>query len=292
MAEVMRYQLQQESLREASDGRLRNSLQDPNAANNSKTSSQLLSLVSTNKKNFDRQTNTYFKPLKVTLKKVVVEEIISNTWADFRSQHVQISIGSWVGRTVSKFVTGSPLEWCQENIALLMSMDRLRVDDAKIEVFNENELISDTLLGSATVNLSSIIGINLNSENTFSLNLTNRQNVFVAKVEVTLEARYPEDDTSRNDSITLLQEEILLPTNGDIKTIDLKSVDDIHTYPKSAGKLAEFSSIVSDFRGDGDDLMRMLIGDITLPALLEKGHRVNFLTVKVFCLFCAFLTLI
>lgn len=297
MAEVMRYQLQQEALREASDGRLRESLHYPNEIKiHSQNQNKLMSLISTDNKNFDRTSNSMNKPVMVKVKNIRLKESVTKTWSDLNgSQHVQFVIGGWVGRSNSQVVTGLPLVWgdMEDDISLMMSLDRLRNDDIRIEVYDDNKMISDSLLGMVTISLCDLIGVNMGRDVLFKLKLSNRQNKYVADIEITLIAFYPEETSDKehkindNDPTGLMTREILLSTSPNPVGIKLhqlergQMVDELSsTYPSLDVKMSSFGNIVSDLRGDGDDLMHMLIGDVTLPSLLNKGHRINEFTVK------------
>ena len=278
MSEVLRFQIQQEAIKEGHDKKdilTKSFLQ-------SKQSHMYMAPNPT-----DTESNTALADMKVL--SVEGKDIVFEGGGK-HTAYIRFTVGSWTVRTSSKQVVHKRLSWKDMDVCLTLPKLRLRQDVVRVELFDENGLRPDILVGSATSALTPLMLRNTGEPVTLSFDIIDRFDVHSGKLDVTLvvdkrdeiSAESVHSSIDENNKVALGAETASLRSSLQTVKVGVAARDDLSTrFPSLFETQTAFSSLVDDLRGDGADHVRRLIGDIQVDEVLRLGHRVVLSTMKV-----------
>jgi len=129
----------------------------------------------------------------------------------------------------------------------------------------------------ARVNLIAVTDIKTGNRDTIAA----EQRLQNEERERQLNAVSPRDGVSPRDDNTIFSGD--LNTIESIKGVSVVSIDNLSQaiyVPSLVDQQTSFSKIVADLRGDGDNFIKLMVGDVKLPDLLHHGHRPNEFAIK------------
>ena len=274
VAEVLRYQLQHEVMRDAYKGREVNRIAPSSTVSH-------LSLVPADKPDVPT--------IDITIKNIVTTDIPFDEYSLDQRQYIRLSFGTWSVRTVEMEPRRHGMKWENVDISVTFPAKNVFFDNLVIEAFDESPLVSNILISRGTKSLADNLSGNIYRDLDLEVNLSDDKGRPAGKVSLTVRAEYSKTSQGRTqDPQQLLHQEVLSMHS---KTY-IASEDNLHSakvledelsgvFPSLTDEQSQFSKLVSDLRGDGDNHVKILIGDIEQGSLLRLGHRVNGQTVKV-----------
>jgi hypothetical protein len=277
MTEVLRFQLQQEAMKEA--------YQQQEAHLDLLQNKQYCLAPNPT----DTQNNNILADLRVLEihgKNISFEGAIGKHEA-----YVRLTIGSWTARTTKQHLTHQRLEW--ENVGVVLTLPKLRLEDdeVRVELFDEYELRADLLVGYGIGKLSQLIGVHMGQPTVMELKMLDNYGVYSGDIAITFLADLRADITAESIHSSVIVDQNHSNLNHMIGTshstaqftsIELAGQEDLSLkYPSLLETQTEFSTLVDDLRGDGHDHVKRLIGDIQVEDVLKLGHRVVLNSMKV-----------
>lgn len=278
MSEVLKFQIQQEAIKEGHDRKdmlTKSFLQQ-------KHSHMYMAPNPT-----DTESNTALADMRVLAvegKGIVFEGGGKHT------VYIRFTVGSWTVRTSAKPVLHKKLDWKNMDVCLTLPKLRLHQDVVRVEMFDENALRPDILVGSATAPLTPLMLRQTGEHVTLSFDIADRFDVHSGQLDITfmvdkrdeIAAESVHSSIDENNKVALGAEIASLHSSVQTVKIGMAARDDLSTrFPSLFETQTAFSSLVDDLRGDGADHVRRLIGDIQVDEVLRLGHRVVLSTMKV-----------
>lgn len=258
MAEVLRFQLQQEAIQWSLDKRLESTSDIPSKL----TPFQLPSLESTD----SISAGSYEISIsKVTFRKSNVEEL---PWE--AEIYAEASMIGWRARTLAvKPINQKGIIWSEDadnlsNFKLRVSRNLIESQELTIEFYLKRVMLAATLVGYSCFNISkSIQGENINQKVTLEGVAVDKYHRNTGTLIIEISAKYV--DEMKHDSQEPSQ-------NSDYLTSD----EFQNVYPLLPHQKLSFASLVDDLRSeDGMLLSKLIVGDITAEDVLAKGYRIN-----------------
>jgi hypothetical protein len=281
MSEVLRYQLQQEAMKEAY---LRQDQHHHELFFSSQNKQFCLAPNPTNTQNNNILAD--LRVLDITGRGIVFEGAIGK-----HMTYIRLTIGSWSIRTPTQHLQDQHLHW--ENMNLILTLPKLRLEDdeVRVELFDEYELRSDLLVGSATHSLSQLIGSHMGHPTKITFTMLDHYGVYSGDIIITFLADHRADMTAESIHSSVIIDDNQSNLNHIMGTshsttqftsIELAGEEDLSLkYPSLLETQTQFSTLVDDLRGDGHDHVKRLIGDIQVEDVLKLGHRVVLNSMKV-----------
>lgn len=299
MAEVVRFQLQQEAIQAAVDTNLfHDGFSECKDDGNSVASMEHTSVHVITASNRGKQT-------QIRVKKLQLNDLLYSFWMDHIQFYVQFSIGGWKSRSSCLEATRPDLLWedsgfigSSTNIDIAVQLDASRIDneDLLVEVFSRREFSADTLVGFTRLNISALMGDNIGLVVSFESKLGNRRKQLSGHLQLDLVANYAESTHRMRKIASMLTESTdemnleVLESKSSIREID----ENLRHYPEGGAAFdpltgvypilpsekLNFASMVDDFRTDDGLLLKLVSGDVTADELLQKGYRIGKDTVK------------
>lgn len=278
MGEVLRFQLQQEAIKEG--------------YNRQEEHLHLL-----NQKQYflapnptDTQTNNILADLRVL--EIIGEGISFEGAIGKHEAYIRLSVGSWTVRTPKQHLRHQTLEWLNVGVVLTLPKLRLEDDEIRVELFDEYELRPDLLVGYSTGKLSQLIGRNMGTPTVMEFEMLDNYSVYSGKIKIAFLADLRPDIAAESiHSSVVMEAHNQSSLNHIIGTshstthmthLELAGNEDLSLkYPSLLETQAEFSSLVDDLRGDGHDHVKRLVGDIQVEDVLKLGHRIVLNSMKV-----------
>lgn len=295
MAEVLRFQIQQEAMR---------------TFNSSKADT-----LSGETQDFRQRTNLYLAPdrfnktsnelVHLRLKSVRGQGDLFSEGSN-HNVYVRITIGAWTARTTSHKVVDKNLLWEQFDMTVILPKERLQIDQIRFDLYDENTLRADEMVGTDTHKLSVLLQHRASEPVDMVFKLKNRFEEEVVSVTACFVADFPdeEDPAVISARATAANKAILQTVNIDPKSTVMKSqhislnlqdkvVGDTggrggggpdyvgQKFPTLADSQHSFTRVVDDLRGDGSNHVKLLVGDVQLEEVLKLGHRMTFHSMKV-----------
>jgi hypothetical protein len=278
MSEVLKFQIQQEAIKEGHDRKdllTKSYLQQ-------KHSHMYMAPNPT-----DTEGNTALADMRVL---AVEGKGIAFEGGGKHTAYIRFTVGSWTTRTTAKPVVRRKLDWKNMDVCLTLPKLRLHQDVVRVEMFDENELRPDILVGSATAPLTPLMFRQTGEHVTLSFDIVDRFDVHSGTLLITFMVDKRDEITAdsvhssidENNRVALGAETASLHSSVQTVKIGMAARDDLSTrFPSLFESQTAFSSLVDDLRGDGADHVRRLIGDIQVDEVLRLGHRVVLSTMKV-----------
>lgn len=239
------------------------------------------------------------RPVKLCVNRIVLSRISTRMWHERQRQYFQISLGKWTINTSSLVVTGQNLIWEEEalKISALVTLNEIHLEDLKVEVFEENFFMKSKWVAIGSANLSILLGANTNHEVDIPISLANKDGVELGTAVITLladdrpleQSKIDESCYDLQDPHDLRNREILegkfryseykiplMKSQG--MFLDSNGVENdalSGTFPSLADQMSNFTTLIEDLRGDGDEVIRQMIGDVGCSEILARGHRIS-----------------
>lgn len=228
MAEVLRYQLQQEACREAIKKRfhaLTGGGKDvPTDAMNDKNEFErrqsVVSLMTLNDQiSAERQLGIEFTVLRIR-----IQNTSNKTWVDNQKQFVRINLGGWSVRTESKSLNTHTLEWDKLNIRAILPAVKMRMESFIVEVFDDDSTVGDMLAGSGTLSISELLEHIAGRSKSFDVELKNRRKKPAGTLNILLRADYSKDTLPyEEDPRGIKHEEVNTPSLQGMAEVNIET---------------------------------------------------------------------
>ena len=296
MAEVLRFQIQQEAMR---------------TLNSSKEDT-----LTKETEEFRKRTNMYLAPNRFnkTSNELVHLRLVSvKGVGDLFKEggnhnvYVRVTVGAWTARTVSKRIVDRNLSWNNFDMTIILPKERLQIDNIRFDMYDENTLRADEIIGTDTHKLSVLLQHRASEPVDLVFRLKDRFTAEVANVTACFVADFPDEVDPRviSANSTAANKAILQEVHSESKStvqnaqhISLNLQDKVvgggkgggggtgadylaRTYPSLVETQTNFSKVVDDLRGDGSNHVKLLVGDVQLEEVLKLGHRMTFHSMKV-----------
>ena len=270
VAEVLRFQIQQEAIRDAYKGR--------EASRYLNSNSSHFSMV------------PEYSPEIAVVEFKVVQIHGSNIPRDEYSldqlQYVRITFGNWSVRVNSERPKRQGLVWDNLNYRVTMPTKAIFYDKLLVQVFDESSLRQDVLICSGSCSLSNTIGFNMGRNIELTINLTSEKDMPSGEIKLTVHADQMKPQPLRDYDPKQLLGENLTSSQSVTKVYNVSTHVDPQDelsgiFPSLVEEQSNFTKLVSDLRGDGDNFVKMLTADIDQKSILRLGHRANKNYVKV-----------
>ena len=314
MAEVLRYQLQQQAVKTAVANRF-NEL----GSANMKSPSTLSDIRNT-------------VPVEFKVKHIHGFNLNKTLSGEVAPVFFELSLGGWKYRTENQRPFSTKTFWNDLTVKSFMQPSKILTNDLIVQLFDGGELSQRILLCSGKSYITKVLGANAGSDVLVEIPLWDKDEKLYGKVEIKMNADYvdipahkldpnsvekkekarlnlipvtdiktgnrdklaaeqrqkdaelalqlnatsPRDGVSPRDDATILSGD--LNTVQSIKGASVVSIDNISQavyVPSLIDQQSSFSKIVADLRGDGDNFIKLMVGDVRLPDLLHHGHRPN-----------------
>lgn len=270
----MRHQLQIEVIRDAYKGR------EINRVAPSSTVSHL-SLVPADKPDIPT--------VDITIKKIVAINIPHEEYSLDQRQYIRLSFGTWSVRTPVMEPKRYGMRWENIDINVAFPTKNIFFDELVVEAFDESPLLSNLLISAGKKTLSDNLAGNIYRDLDLKVELKDDKGRPSGEVTLTIRAGYSKPQQGRiQDPELLLHNEVLsmhsktyTAPDGTVRRANILEDDLSGVFPSLKDEKSQFSKLVADLRGDGDNHVKMMIGDVEQGSLLRLGHRVNGQTVKV-----------
>lgn len=283
MAEILRFQLQQEATKEAYNR------QEKHVS----ILQQKQFFLAPNPT--DTQSNMILANLRIL--DIYGEDINFEGAIGRHYAYIRFTVGAWTTRTEKQHLRNRQLEWSNLNITLTLPKLRLEDDMIRIELFDEYELRPDILIGSGINKLSNLTGLNMGKETMMEFEMFDNFNVYSGTIKIIFIADVCPDITAESLHSSIVDHNHTSlshiigesHSNTQITNIELAGNDNLSLrYPSLIDTQTEFSSLVDDLRGDGHNHVKRLVGDIQVEDVLKLGHRVVLNSMKVIILYYLF----
>lgn len=295
MAEVLRFQIQQEAMR---------------TFNSSKAAT-----LSKETEDFRKRTNMYLAPNRFnkTSNELVHLRLISvKGHGDMFKEggnhnvYIRVTVGAWTARTISKKVVDRNLSWDNFDMTVILPKERLQMDYIRFDMYDENTLRADEIIGTDIHKLSVLLQHKASEPVDLIFKLRDRFEAEIAAVSACFIADYPDevDPDVINANATAANKAILQEVHIESKStvqraqhISLNLQDKVvgggrgrgkggpdhlaTKYPSLLDTQTNFTKVVDDLRGDGSNHVKLLVGDVQLEEVLKLGHRMTFHSMKV-----------
>ena len=273
VAEVLRFQIQQEALRDAYKGRELNRTVPSSGSSH-------MSLMPAG-------TTHEVAAVNISIKTITATGMPRDQYSLDQIQYVRVSLGTWSVRTSGTSPKRHGMAWKDLDIIVNLPVKSIHYDSLVVEGFDESPLLSDVLIASGSCSLADTLSRNISRDKEFRVPLKNSDGHAAGEIVLTIRADYSKPHMARiQDPEYLLNKEQNSPSYNPYMPPDSKKFKDVDdnlsgVFPSLMDEQSGFSKLVSDLRGDGDNHVRMLIGDIDQKSILRLGHRPNESYVKV-----------
>jgi hypothetical protein len=293
MAEVLRFQIQQEAMRT-----FISSKEDT---------------LSGETADFRKRTNMYLAPNRFNK---TSNELVHLRLVSVKGQgelfkeggrhrvYVRVTVGAWTARTASLDVVNKNLSWDQFDMTVILPRERVQIDNIRFDLYDENYLRADEIIGSDVHKLAVLMNHKTGEPVEMAFKLRNRFSEVIAEVSACFIADYPDEtdpeliskaSSAKNKAIL---QEVNVETKSTVmrsKHISLNLQDKVvgggggkgqpdylaRKYPTLVETQTSFTKVVDDLRGDGSNHVKLLVGDVQLEEVLKLGHRMTFHSMKV-----------
>lgn len=263
VAEVLRFQIQQEAVRDAYKAR--------ENMRNAPSSGSYMSLAP----NDAHELST----VDFTVKRVIAQGVPRDQYSTDQMQFIRLTFGTWSVRMSSSTPKRNGMRWENLDLRVNILTNSVYYDQLLVESFDESALQADILISSGYVPISNTLGSNIGRDIEICVKLKDKDGNEGGEVLLIVHTDHSKPLPQRAfDPKDLLHEEMNI-SQSKIKFVNGSShhkgrEDDLSgVYPSLVDEQSNFTKLVSDLRGDGDNYVKLLLGDVDQKEILRLGHR-------------------